>query len=194
MWVNLGFKPARIQLHEIKEKIMRKTEAIIDEVTDMYTTENDISLDHRTNMIRLMNQRLASAVDLQMQMKQAHWNVKGPSFIGLHELFDKAYAEAEGYVDLIAERIVQFGGIAYGTVRSSAASSELTDYPAAIADGLAHVEAVARALATFGSEARSMICEANTLEDAGTADIFTEISRGVDKMLWFVEAHSQSAK
>jgi starvation-inducible DNA-binding protein len=173
---------------------MKATVEIINERIEMYTTENDISLDHRTNMIRLMNQRLASAVDLQMQMKQAHWNVKGPSFIGLHELFDRAYEEAEGYVDLIAERIVQFGGIAYGTVRSSAATSELTDYPAAIADGLAHVDAVARALSTFGSEVRSMIVEANILEDAGTADIFTEISRGVDKMLWFVEAHSQSAK
>jgi starvation-inducible DNA-binding protein len=173
---------------------MKATVEIVNERIEMYTTENDISLDHRTNLIRLMNQRLASAVDMQMQMKQAHWNVKGPCFIGLHELFDRAYEEAEGYVDLIAERIVQFGGIAYGTVRSSAAISELTDYPAAIADGLAHVESVARALSTFGSEVRSMIEEANILEDAGTADIFTEISRGVDKMLWFVEAHSQAAK
>ncbi len=122
---------------------MNKTEAIVDETIDMYTTENDVSLDHRTNLNRLMNQRLASAVDLQMQMKQAHWNVKGPSFIGLHELFDKAYNEAEGYVDLIAERIVQFGGIAHGTVRSSASATELADYPAAISEGLAHVEAVA---------------------------------------------------
>ena len=173
---------------------MRKTEAIIDESTDMYTTENDMSLDRRTNMNLLMNQRLASAIDLQMQMKQAHWNVKGPSFFSLHQLFDKAYDEAEQYVDLIAERIVQFGGIAHGTVRSSAASTELADYPAAIADGLAHVEAVARALSTFGGEARSMVVEANVLEDAGTADLFTEISRSVDKMLWFVEAHSQAAR
>ena len=173
---------------------MKKTEAIIDETTDMYTTENDMSLDHRINLNRLMNQRLASAIDLQMQMKQAHWNVKGPSFIALHELFDKAYTEAEGYVDLIAERIVQFGGIAQGTVRCSASSTELADYPAAISEGLAHVEAVARALSTFGTEVRNMISEANSLEDAGTADLFTEISRGVDKMLWFVEAHSQAAK
>ena len=176
------------------EMTMRKTDAIIDEATDMYTTENDVSVDHRTNLNRLMNQRLATAIDLQMQMKQAHWNVKGPSFIALHELFDRAYEEVQGYVDLIAERIVQFGGIAHGTVRSSAASSELADYPAAISDGLAHVEAVARALSTFGSDAPSMIMEANLLEDAGTADLFTGISRGIDKMLWFVEAHSQAAK
>jgi starvation-inducible DNA-binding protein len=173
---------------------MRKTIAIIDEATDMYTTENDVPVDHRLNLNRLMNQRLASAIDLQMQMKHAHWNVKGPSFIALHELFDKAHEEVEGYVDMIAERIVQFGGIAQGTVRSSVASTELTDYPAAISDGLAHVEAVARVLSTFGTEVRNMISEANALEDAGTADLFTEISRGIDKMLWFVEAHSQAAK
>lgn len=173
---------------------MRKTEAIIDEATDMYTTENDISLDRRMNLNRLLNQRLASAIDLQMQMKQAHWNVKGPNFIALHELFDKAHEEVEGYVDTIAERIVQFGGIAQGTVRCSAASTELADYPAAISEGSSHVEAVARALSTFGSEVRNMIGEASALDDAGTADIFTEISRGIDKMLWFVEAHSQAAK
>ena len=173
---------------------MTKSVAIIDETTEMYATENDTSLDSRMNLSRLMNQRLASAIDLQMQLKQAHWNVKGPSFIALHELFDKASEEVEGYVDTIAERIVQFGAIAQGTVRNSAAATELADYPAAIADGLAHVEAVARALSTFGSEVRSMIREANLFEDAATADIFTEISRGIDKMLWFVEAHSQAAK
>jgi starvation-inducible DNA-binding protein len=173
--------------------IMRKTELIVDEATELYTTENDVSLDQRTNLINLMNQRLATAVDLQMQMKQAHWNVKGPSFIALHELFDKAYTEVEGYVDLIAERIVQFGGIAQGTVRASANRSELADYPAAISDGMEHVEAVARALSTFGGETRNMIAEANVLEDAVTADMFTEITRGVDKLLWFVEAHTQAA-
>ena len=172
---------------------MRKTQLIVDEATELYTTENDVSLDHRTNLINLMNQRLATAVDLQMQMKQAHWNVKGPNFIALHELFDKAYAEVEGYVDLIAERIVQFGGIAQGTVRSSANRSELADYPASISNGLEHVEAVARALSSFGVETRYMIVEANVLEDAVTVDMFTEITRGIDKLLWFVEAHTQAS-
>jgi starvation-inducible DNA-binding protein len=175
-------------------RTMRKTELIVDETTDMYQTENGVSLDRRIELSRLLNQRLATAVDLQMQMKQAHWNVKGPSFIALHELFDKAYEEVEGYVDSIAERIVQFGGIARGTVRASAARSELTDYPAAIADGLSHVEAVARVLSDFGTESRNMIVEATALDDAGTADLFTEISRGIDKLLWFVEAHSQALK
>jgi starvation-inducible DNA-binding protein len=98
------------------------------EAPKMYETENDISLQRRTQLNALMNQRLASAVDLQMQMKQAHWNVKGPSFIGLHELFDKVAEAVEGYVDQIAERIVQLGGVAEGTVRMAASRTRLTEY------------------------------------------------------------------
>ena len=160
----------------------------------MYETENDISKSRRTELNALMNQRLADAVDLQMQMKQAHWNVKGPSFIGLHELFDKVDEAVESYVDMIAERITQLGGIAEGTVRVAAARSRLEEYPLAIADGMAHVEAVAKALSTFGHEARNTINQADDLDDADTADLFTEISRGIDKWLWFVEAHSQATK
>lgn len=160
----------------------------------VHNTENDIPQNRRAELVDSMNQRLASAVDLQMQMKQAHWNVKGPSFIGLHELFDKIYAAVDAYVDAIAERIVQLGGIAEGTVRISAEKSQLTEYPLKTAEGIAHVEAVTRALAAFGTEARESINEAIGLEDAVTADLFTEVSRGIDKWLWFVEAHSQATR
>jgi hypothetical protein len=98
------------------------------EAPKMYETENDISKERRIELNALMNQRLASAVDLQSQMKQAHWNVKGPSFIGLHELFDKVAEAVEGYVDQIAERIVQLGGVAEGTVRMVAPRTRLTEY------------------------------------------------------------------
>ena len=172
---------------------MKKT-SIVAEAPKMYETENDISPKRRSELNALMNQRLASAVDLQTQMKQAHWNVKGPSFIGLHELFDKVDEAVESYVDMIAERIVQLGGIAEGTARVAASRSQLEEYPLAIGDGLAHVEAVARALSTFGHEARNLINEADDLDDADTADLFTEISRGIDKWLWFVEAHSQAPR
>jgi starvation-inducible DNA-binding protein len=173
---------------------MKRNTAISKEEPTMYETENDISAKCRSELNTLMNQRLASAVDLQMQMKQAHWNVKGPNFIGLHELFDKVDEAVESYVDMIAERIVQLGGITEGTVRVAAARSRLEEYPLAIADGIAHVEAVARALSTFGQEARATIDEANALDDADTADLFTEVSRGMDKWLWFVEAHSQATR
>jgi starvation-inducible DNA-binding protein len=158
----------------------------------MYKTVNDIPLDERIELKTLMNLRLASAIDLQLQMKQAHWNVKGPSFIGLHKLFDEIDEAVESYVDSIAERIVQLGGIAEGTVRVTASRSQLDDYPLTISDGMAHVHAVAKALSTFGREARTTIAEAEKLNDADTADLFTEVSRGIDKWLWFVEAHSQA--
>ena len=173
---------------------MKKAKVTLVDTPEMYRTENDISKSKRSELNALMNQRLASAVDLQMQMKQAHWNVKGPNFIGLHELFDKVNEAVESYVDLIAERIIQLGGIAEGTVRVATYRSRLSEYPLSIADGMAHVDAVAGALSTFGQEARATIDEANALDDADTADLFTEVSRGIDKWLWFVEAHSQAAK
>ena len=160
----------------------------------MYETENDIQKAARSELNALINQRLADVIDLQMQLKQAHWNIKGPHFIGLHELFDKIAGDVETYVDEIAERAVQLGGIAQGTVRVAAARSRLEEYPLTIADGSAHVEAVAKALSTFGRKARVSIDEANALSDADTADLFTEVSRGIDKWLWFVEAHSQAPK
>ena len=177
-----------------ENQFMKKTTIKPATASKMYETENDISLKRRSELNAMMNQRLASAIDLQLQMKQAHWNVKGPSFIGLHELFDKVDEAVESYVDLIAERIVQLGGIAEGTVRVTAARTRLPEYPLQIAEGMAHIEAVARALSTFGQEARTTIDEADALDDADTADLFTEVSRGIDKWLWFVEAHSQATK
>jgi len=164
------------------------------EALTMYDTENNLPQKARSELNRLINQRLADAIDLQCQLKQAHWNVKGPHFIGLHELFDRIFEAVASYVDLIAERIVQLGGIAEGTVRVAAAKSRLEEYPLQIAEGAAHVEAVARGLSTFGREARVTIDEANALDDADTADLFTEVSRGIDKWLWFVEAHTQATK
>ena len=158
----------------------------------MYETENDLPKSKRSELNTLMNQRLADAVDLQLQMKQAHWNVKGPSFIALHELFDKVSEDVEDYVDMIAERIVQLGGVAEGTIRMAAGRTRLAEYSPEISEGTGHVEAVARALSTFGKEVRATIDQANALDDAGTADLFTEVSRGTDKWLWFVEAHSQA--
>ncbi len=160
----------------------------------MFQTENDIPQTRRIKLNALMNLQLASALDLQLQLKQAHWNVKGLNFIGLHELFDTIDEAVEGYVDMIAERIVQLGGVAEGTVRVAASRSQLVEYPLHIANGPDHVAAVSHALATFGAQARAAIKETDDLEDAVTADLFTEVTRGIDKWLWFVEAHGQSVK
>jgi starvation-inducible DNA-binding protein len=160
----------------------------------MFKTKNDLSEATRKKAIELLNRRLADCKDLQTQVKQAHWNVKGPSFIALHELFDKINDAVEEYVDEIAERAVQLGGVAEGTARMVAKRSALGEYPANISDGLDHVEALSSALAAFGKLARKAIEQANELGDLDTADLFTEVSRGTDKWLWFVEAHAQSER
>jgi starvation-inducible DNA-binding protein len=158
----------------------------------MFKTKNDLPEPTRVKVIELLNARLADCKDLQTQTKQAHWNVKGPNFIGLHELFDKINEEVDEYVDEIAERAVQLGGVAEGTARVVAKRSTLPEYPLNIADGHSHVEALSSALAAFGKAARKAINEANDLGDLDTADLFTEVSRGIDKWLWFVEAHLQA--
>jgi starvation-inducible DNA-binding protein len=160
----------------------------------MHTTKNDLPEQVRTKVIELLNARLADSIDLQTQMKQAHWNVKGPNFIALHELFDKINEEVEDYVDDLAERVVQLGGVALGTARSIVQRSQLREYPLTIANGREHVEAVSSALAAFGKSVRQAIDSSVELRDADTADLFTEISRGIDKWLWFVEAHLQAER
>ena len=129
---------------------MKSRKRTLTDSLTLYPTQNDLPLDQRTELNALMNLRLASAIDLQLQMKQAHWNVKGPSFIGLHKLFDEIDESIEEYVDMIAERIVQLGGIAEGTIRIAASRSRLDEYPADLSEGMAHVSAVATALAAFG--------------------------------------------
>ncbi len=161
--------------------------------TTAYPTKNDLPEASRREAIGLLNQRLADCIDLQTQSKQAHWNVKGPSFIALHKLFDEINAAVAEYADLVAERIVQLGGIAEGTVGAVEGRSTLVDYPLTLSTGAEHVAALSDALAMFGRTVRVGIEEMNELEDAGSADILTEISRGVDKWLWFVEAHQQGA-
>jgi starvation-inducible DNA-binding protein len=160
----------------------------------MFKTKNDLSEQTRAKAIELLNSRLADCIDLQTQCKQAHWNVKGPTFIALHELFDKVNEAVEDYVDDIAERAVQLGGVAEGTAQMVAKRSSLADYPANAVDGRSHVEALSASLAAFGKAARKAIDETDELGDQDTSDIFTEISRGIDKWLWFVEAHLQAER
>jgi starvation-inducible DNA-binding protein len=158
----------------------------------LYPTKNSLPEASRREAVGLLNQRLADAIDLQTQCKQAHWNVKGPAFIALHKLFDEINEAVEDYIDLLAERVVQLGGIAEGTAGIVAKRTTLPDYPIGLAAGAEHVVVLSDALAAFGRTARVGIEEMNELEDADSADILTEISRGIDKWLWFVEAHTQS--
>jgi starvation-inducible DNA-binding protein len=159
---------------------------------ELHKTKNGLSEETREKVIAILNSRLADASDLKSQAKQAHWNVKGIHFFQLHELFDQVATAVEGHMDLIAERATALGGTAFGTVRVAAQNSSLSEYPLEITDGTAHVDALSTALADFGNVVRRNIDETNDLGDVDTADLFTEISREIDKLLWFVEAHIQA--
>ncbi|QQE65021.1 DNA starvation/stationary phase protection protein [Leptolyngbya sp. BL0902] len=154
-----------------------------------YPTRIDLPANVRAQVVAVLNQTLAATVDLKTQAKQAHWNVKGMSFLQLHELFDEIAGELEGYVDMVAERVTALGGTALGTARTAANASILPEYPFEAVDGPEHVAALAERLALYAKHVRKAIDTTDDLGDADTADLYTEISRTVDMRLWFLEAH-----
>lgn len=155
----------------------------------MQPTHNTLSENIRAQSIELLNKHLAAAIDLHAQVKQAHWNVRGPGFIAIHELFDKVAGEVETYSDQIAERAGGLGGTAHGTIQLAAEKSYLVPHHLGIADEKEHAYNVSATLAAFGQSVREGIGEASAFGDPVTADLFTGIVRGVDQQLWFVESH-----
>jgi starvation-inducible DNA-binding protein len=160
----------------------------------MYSTRIDLPEGTRERVSKYLNERLADAIDLGAQTKHAHWNVKGPNFIALHELFDKVAENVEEHIDELAERITTLGGTAFGTLAAAARATSLEPYPEDIVEGVAHVEALSTALADFGRKVRQGIDQTSQWGDADTADLLTGISRDVDKYLWFLEAHLQAKR
>lgn len=152
-------------------------------------THNDLPEKVRSQMIALCNEQLADTFDLMSQVKQAHWNVRGPHFFSLHKLFDEVAEVVEGYVDMLAERATALGGIARGTCRMAASSSRLPEYPEDIHNGIDHVAAVTERISMLCKSSREAIEAATDADDQATADLFTEMVRDLDKYLWFVEAH-----
>jgi starvation-inducible DNA-binding protein len=140
-------------------------------------------------MTKLLNARVADAIDLQLGLKQAHWNLKGPSFIALHELLDSIEGRMAEHVDEMAERIVALGGVAAGTTQTVGTTTSLKPYPATITKQADHLTAVADRFADLGKKIRAAIDVAAEAGDQGTADLLTGVSRAVDKDLWFIEAH-----
>jgi len=158
----------------------------------MHKTRIDLPEKNRRKLGDLLNARLADAIDLKLAVKHAHWNVKGPRFIALHELFDEIAASLDGPIDDVAERITTLGGTADGTLALVSRRSSLDPYPAEIVSGSEHVEALASAFGAFARNVRRAIGEAEKLGDAGTADLMTELSQEADKQLWLLEAHLQA--
>ena len=160
--------------------------------TQTFDTRIDIPENAREELVALLNARLADTFDLYSQLKQAHWNVKGSDFIQLHLLYDQVAESVLEHVDEIAERATALGGLALGTARLAAEASSLDEYPLDAVDGMDTVAAIADRLAAYGAAVRTAIDTSTERGDLDTADLFTEVSRGIDKHLWFVEAHLQS--
>jgi starvation-inducible DNA-binding protein len=161
-------------------------------MSDLHETRIDVPEDARGKLVDLLNRQLADTTDLFTQSKYAHWNVKGSDFIQLHELFDEIAGHVLGFADLIAERATTLGGTANGTLRQAAGASTLAEYPTAAVDGMESVHALADRVAEYAASTRRAMEESEDLGDTSTNDLFTEVSRQIDKDLWFLEAHLQS--
>jgi starvation-inducible DNA-binding protein len=156
-----------------------------------YPTRNDVASNAKSVSIAVLNARLADAIDLALLTKQAHWNIKGPNFIALHEMIDGFRTELDQHVDAIAERVVQLGGTAFGTTQAVATATTLAPYPTDIHATKDHLPALIDRYATVARSVRAAIDETAGAGDADTADLFTGVSRALDKALWFLEAHVQ---
>ena len=156
-----------------------------------HATRNDLKSNVKKSSIELLNARLADAIDLALITKQAHWNIKGPHFIAVHEMLDGFRTELDNHVDTIAERAVQLGGTALGTSQVVAAESKLPPYPTDIYKTKDHLAALIDHYAATAKSVRAAVNDASEAGDADTADIFTAYSRALDKSLWFLEAHIQ---
>jgi starvation-inducible DNA-binding protein len=157
-----------------------------------FETLIDVPEPARDSLIILLNERLADIVDLANQTKYAHWNVKGPDFSQLHELFDAIAARVQASTDLIAERVTTLGGVAMGTTRQSAAASTIGEYDLAASSGIEHLRSLSTQVAKLAASVRKAIRESDKLGDPTTADLFTEVSRALDKDLWLLESHLQA--
>jgi starvation-inducible DNA-binding protein len=157
----------------------------------MYRIANTLPEQIRFEIRRFTQSSPRCCIDLHAQVKQAHWNVRGPTFIAIHELFDKVADAVEEYSDKIAERAGTLGGTAEGTVQTATERSFLEPYQLGVADAEAHIATVTAALASFGESVRNAIGESDEFGDLDTADVFTEVSRGIDQQLWLVESHRQ---
>lgn len=157
-----------------------------------HPTKNSLPETVRQNVVSILNQQLANLIDLQLQAKQAHWNVRGPHFIGLHELFDKVNAEAREYVDEVAERIAALGGVALGTVQDISGKSNLPAYDTRAVSCKHHIDLVSTALAKAADGTRNSIESLEEVGDPVSADLMTGITASLDQKLWFVEAHLHS--
>lgn len=145
--------------------------------------------DVKVALVETLNIALATTNDLHSQVKQAHWNIKGPQFFARHELFDAMAGRLRGFADVIAERATTMGGYASGTTRLSAEHSKLPEYELRAVDGKQHIKALVDRFSDYAAFVREALREAAEKGDPATEDVYTEILRGAELDMWFLESH-----
>lgn len=153
----------------------------------------DLNQDARTDLVALLNANLVNTINLTLAVKQAHWNLKGPGFIGVHELLDEVADRLRDSADLMAERAVILGGHAKGTVEVVAEKSTLDAYPLEMSAIGEHIEHLKARFMELGGAVRQAAEVAGEAGDEDTADLFTEVSRTLDKDAWFIGANAKAA-
>ncbi len=157
----------------------------------LHQTTNDTKNNAKAVSMQTLQARLADGIDLALVIKQAHWNLKGSQFIGIHLMLDGFRAEVSEWNDMMAERITQLGGTARGTVQEVEKHTNLKPYPTDIYKIADHLKALIERFSAVANAVRQNIDDTDEAGDRGTSDLFTEVSRGLDKQLWFLEAHTQ---
>ena len=157
----------------------------------LHKTNNDLKNNAKAVAMEMLQARLVDSIDLALVTKQAHWNLKGPQFIGVHLMLDKFREEQDEWTDMMAERITQLGGTARGTTQEVTKGTSLPSYPTDIYAVADHLHALIVRYAACANSVRKNIEDTDDAGDADTADLLTEVSRGLDKQLWFLEAHTQ---
>ena len=155
----------------------------------MKSPDTGIASNTKTEMIGLLNERLAGAIDLALITKQAHWNLNGPTFIAVHDFLDEVRDDVDEHEDIIAERVAQLDGVALGTIQTVSQATTLTASPTDIRKVEDHLKALVEHFGKVSKTARAAIDKADDAGDADTADIFTAYSRMLDKNLWFLKSH-----
>jgi starvation-inducible DNA-binding protein len=158
-------------------------------MTTRFPTNVNLPESARKELIITLNGTLATSVDLATQVKQAHWNIKGPWFFARHELFERLASNLRGWSDEMAERASTLGGYARGTVRMVSDNSNLDDYDDKIVEGKQHIRALVERYGVFTQQVRDGIETAQKVEDVVTEDLLTEVARGAELDMWFLESH-----
>jgi len=156
--------------------------------TSSYASLISITPEVRAQLVDILNQTLATTVDLKTQVKQAQWNVTGINSYHLYELFDEIATEVEVYIDLLAERVTTLGGLAIGTARTAVRQTILPEYPLHMIESKDHVVSLAERLAIYGTMLWENIDRTSVLGDSDTAYLYAEVSLVIDKRLWFLDA------